>query len=303
MGSRAILQCLLVALAATGALAAGSASCICTFQYDPVCVKGQTFGNLCEAQCKYGLGVTYTSGACTTDLNPIKNCASRIAIKCMDTCSQPWPAYCQPLPEGAQCFVNSCADLKIKGLSYPACAPLWVDPATGGIIPCYRDPKPSPNANFLPPCPDKRTAACFVDPCQFSYCPAYPEAVCYSSYCAVERSYQGVSWGTCSALFVGDNGKAIKQSDCFSLEVKSINDCSPAAPYASCAVPSGDAPLPKCATATCPAHPEAACIEKGCVSTYRGVELPTCAPIFYDPVSGDLVDCTPKTRRHLRAAA
>ncbi|KAG2486792.1 hypothetical protein HYH03_014591 [Edaphochlamys debaryana] len=191
--------------------------------YAPVCVNGKTYGNLCMARCALGQGIHYTQGECpVVDLNPIpKNCPSRIAVKCMDT----------------------------------------VNPATKEVVPCNGPYKPGSPNGALPVCPTKKTVYCFADPCQVSSCPAHPDAACYSSYCAVARSYQGVPWGPCGALYLDSTGKAIK--DCYSLEVSDITHAA----------------------------------------IYRGVELPGCTPIFYDPVTGNLLDCTPKNRRHLRAAA
>jgi coxsackievirus/adenovirus receptor len=45
-------------------VAESKATCICTLEYNPVCVKGQTYGNPCEARCDGYKEGDWTMGAC-----------------------------------------------------------------------------------------------------------------------------------------------------------------------------------------------------------------------------------------------
>ncbi|GIL89764.1 hypothetical protein Vretimale_16591 [Volvox reticuliferus] len=47
-----------------------------------------------------------------------------------------------------------------------------------------------------------------------------------------------------------------------------------------------------CNEATCPGVPGAKCITMPCDSVYRGIKLPPCSAIWYDPTTGDLLNST-----------
>jgi len=55
-----------------------SENCLCTEQYDPVCCRGETFGNACNAKCEGGFDVDEECSAnacdedciCTREYNP-----------------------------------------------------------------------------------------------------------------------------------------------------------------------------------------------------------------------------------------
>ena len=48
-----------------------------------------------------------------------------------------------------------------------------------------------------------------------------------------------------------------------------------------------------CDDTYCAGKPSASCVFKYCYASYRNTTLAPCQPYFYDPATGDLVDCTP----------
>ncbi|KAG2486794.1 hypothetical protein HYH03_014593 [Edaphochlamys debaryana] len=213
--------------------------------------------------------------------------------------------------------------MQVSGQVVEPCAGVWVVPSTGQVAVCI-----GPTYLQLPPvfpkCPLSQAVEC--DPCASATCEAFPTATCVPNKCAVGRTYQGASAPPCGALFVND--------------AKDVVDCTPiSAPHLPRALLAtlgrGPSPTPSlltpplapppagvrslgsplalcirgayeaCLGATCPAHPTAQCVVKACETVFRGITLPACTPVWYDPATGEVVQCPqqPKHRRQLLRAA
>ncbi|XP_065315536.1 kielin/chordin-like protein [Gordionus sp. m RMFG-2023] len=115
--------------------------------------------------------------------------------------------------------------------------------------------------------PPKHIFNCFVDPCQFAKCQAYPSAECRSNYC-----------GGCNADFYLNN----KKVSC----LKSV--CPPDKPIVNCLVD-------PCQFAKCPANPKAECRSNYCggcnADFYLNNEKISCEKELLCPPDKPIVNC------------
>jgi hypothetical protein len=81
-----------------------SNSCVCTFEYSPVCSKGVTYDNPCIAKCN---NVTsFTNGKCSCAENSGEVCATPPMPEC-----PPGMACAQVMP-AAKTYANECEMIK-----------------------------------------------------------------------------------------------------------------------------------------------------------------------------------------------
>ncbi|EFJ46514.1 hypothetical protein VOLCADRAFT_93060 [Volvox carteri f. nagariensis] len=245
---------------------------------------------------------------CTAvDSEPAITCPKGKTVQCF---ADPCAVSSCPANPSARCLASYCSEGTFQGQPVGPCEAVYVD-SEGNRVNCTApfedcictmqyDPVCGTNNRTygnaceaacakqevayngpcmsLPSCPKGKTVQCFADPCAVSSCPANPSARCLASYCS-EGTFQGQPVGPCEAVYVDSEGNRVNCTT----SVDDVYACAPNSPLFKC-----NTPLP-CENATCPSNPGAKCIVKPCIGTYRGINLPPCAPIWVTNDTNELV--------------
>eukprot|EP00198_Chlamydomonas_reinhardtii_P012766 XP_001702103.1 predicted protein [Chlamydomonas reinhardtii] len=297
--------------------------CVCPLYLTPICdTHGRSWGNPCLARCGGIPAGAWRPGPCDSPKRFVggvedvtaNNYCPHLTLpggQQPGPCSAVWvdPATRQPVTcvsggSGATALSATTASTDaaeapctcpldrnpvcVNRLTYPSlcmakCAGAVPKDATSGwkLGVCGpQNPFPTcpgnPNTPPVPRC---------LWPCSSGPCTADPSAICVPNPCGTLLTYRGYKVGACDAVWIDSKGAVV---DACMPQPDDIYSCNAGSPQFFCTVENSNA----CDTATCPGAPASAqCLVKTCNLTYRNQLLPACAPIFYDPATGDVYNC------------